>query len=189
MIQALKAAARTSRDDFSFPRCNYPMTAQPQRPAFGTVSDLAHGGRQAYARSARGARARLKPVGTSRRSARRRTCCTMRAPASKVSRRSVATDGSVHVFQHGPPHRAHAPERAPTGAARSRMLKQLADMVRSRDRRAASDAVPEAPGALYLRPMLFGTTANIGAAATRRHAEASLIVLASPGLGLLSPAA
>jgi hypothetical protein len=41
------------------------------------------------------------------------------------------------------------------------------------------DAVPEAPGALYLRPMLFGTTANIGAAATP-STEATLIVLASP---------
>jgi len=41
------------------------------------------------------------------------------------------------------------------------------------------DAVPEAPGALYLRPILFGTTANIGAAATPAT-EASLIVLASP---------
>ena len=39
--------------------------------------------------------------------------------------------------------------------------------------------VPEAPGALYLRPLLFGTTANIGAAATPTD-EASLIVLASP---------
>jgi branched-chain amino acid aminotransferase len=41
------------------------------------------------------------------------------------------------------------------------------------------DAVPDAPGALYLRPILFGTSANIGAAATPT-AEASLIVLASP---------
>jgi branched-chain amino acid aminotransferase len=39
--------------------------------------------------------------------------------------------------------------------------------------------VPEAPGALYLRPILFGTTPNIGAAATPAD-EATLIVLASP---------
>ena len=39
--------------------------------------------------------------------------------------------------------------------------------------------VPEAPGALYLRPILFGTTPNIGAAATPAD-EAMLIVLASP---------
>jgi branched-chain amino acid aminotransferase len=55
---------------------------------------------------------------------------------------------------------------------------QLADMVRAVINR-CRDAVPEAPGALYLRPILFGTTANIGAAATPA-AEASLIVLASP---------
>jgi branched-chain amino acid aminotransferase len=41
------------------------------------------------------------------------------------------------------------------------------------------EAVPEAPGALYLRPLLFGTTANIGAAATP-SADAMLLVLASP---------
>jgi branched-chain amino acid aminotransferase len=39
--------------------------------------------------------------------------------------------------------------------------------------------VPEAPGALYLRPLLFGTLANIGAAATP-SSEATLIVMASP---------
>jgi branched-chain amino acid aminotransferase len=55
---------------------------------------------------------------------------------------------------------------------------QLAGMVRAVIDR-CRDAVPEAPGALYLRPILFGTTANIGAAATPT-AEASLIVLASP---------
>ena len=55
---------------------------------------------------------------------------------------------------------------------------QLADMVRAVIGR-CRDAVPEAPGALYLRPLLFGTTANIGAAATPA-AEATLIVLASP---------
>jgi len=41
------------------------------------------------------------------------------------------------------------------------------------------DAVPEAPGALYLRPILFGTTANIGGGATPAT-EATLVVLASP---------
>jgi branched-chain amino acid aminotransferase len=55
---------------------------------------------------------------------------------------------------------------------------QFADMVRAvidRDRA----QVPEAPGALYLRPMLIGTTQNIGAAATP-SGEALFIVLASP---------
>jgi branched-chain amino acid aminotransferase len=39
--------------------------------------------------------------------------------------------------------------------------------------------VPEAPGALYLRPLLFGTTPNVGAAGHPAE-EAMLIVLASP---------
>src|SRR6476659_2553743 len=39
--------------------------------------------------------------------------------------------------------------------------------------------VPEPPGALYLRPLLFGTMPNIGAA-SQPSAEATLIVLASP---------
>jgi branched-chain amino acid aminotransferase len=41
------------------------------------------------------------------------------------------------------------------------------------------DQVPEAPGALYLRPILFGTTPNIGAAAVP-PGELMLLVLASP---------
>lgn len=41
------------------------------------------------------------------------------------------------------------------------------------------DAVPDAPGALYLRPVLLGTDANIGAAATPSQ-DALLYVLASP---------
>jgi len=51
------------------------------------------------------------------------------------------------------------------------MIVTLIDKVRA--------VVPEAPGALYLRPLLIGTTANIGAAAVPSK-EASLIVLASP---------
>jgi branched-chain amino acid aminotransferase len=54
----------------------------------------------------------------------------------------------------------------------------LADMITSVIDRCRAE-VPEAPGALYLRPLLFGTVANIGAAATPTS-EASLIVLASP---------
>jgi branched-chain amino acid aminotransferase len=41
------------------------------------------------------------------------------------------------------------------------------------------EVVPDAPGALYLRPMLIGTDANIGAAAAP-SGDALLIVLASP---------
>jgi branched-chain amino acid aminotransferase len=54
----------------------------------------------------------------------------------------------------------------------------LADMITSVIDRSRAQ-VPEAPGALYMRPLLFGTVANIGAAATP-SSEASLIVLASP---------
>jgi branched-chain amino acid aminotransferase len=39
--------------------------------------------------------------------------------------------------------------------------------------------VPEPPGALYMRPVLFGTMPNIGAA-SQPSSEATLIVLASP---------
>jgi len=41
------------------------------------------------------------------------------------------------------------------------------------------DQVPEPPGALYLRPLLYGTMPNIGAASAPSN-EATLIVLASP---------
>jgi len=86
-------------------------------------------------------------------------------------------DGSVHIFRmdrHIERMRQSArllvlPEPDPV---------QLAEMVRNVVAR-CREAVPEAPGALYLRPILFGTTANIGAAATPTT-EASLLVLASP---------
>ncbi len=55
---------------------------------------------------------------------------------------------------------------------------QLAAMVRAVINR-CQDEVPKAPGALYLRPLLFGTMANIGAASIP-SSSASLIVLASP---------
>lgn len=55
---------------------------------------------------------------------------------------------------------------------------QLSDMVLQLVDRCRGD-VPDAPGALYLRPILFGTMPNIGAAATPSN-EAMLIVLASP---------
>jgi branched-chain amino acid aminotransferase len=87
------------------------------------------------------------------------------------------SDGSINVFRldrHIDRMRQSAralvlPEPDP---------QQLAEMVRATvDQNRA--AVPEAPGALYLRPILFGTTPNIGAAATPAD-EAQLIVLASP---------
>lgn len=86
-------------------------------------------------------------------------------------------DGSINLFrldQHIERMRQSAralvlPEPDPA---------HLAEMVRATvDRNRA--VVPEAPGALYLRPILFGTTPNIGAAATPAN-EACLMVLASP---------
>jgi branched-chain amino acid aminotransferase len=56
--------------------------------------------------------------------------------------------------------------------------RQLADMVLQLIDRCRGD-VPDAPGALYLRPLLVGTMPNIGAAATPSN-EAMLVVLASP---------
>jgi branched-chain amino acid aminotransferase len=86
-------------------------------------------------------------------------------------------DGSVHVFRmdrHIERLRQSArslvlPE--PDAALVAEMVLAVVDRCRA--------AVPEAPGALYLRPLLFGTMPNIGAAATPSN-EASLIVLASP---------
>jgi branched-chain amino acid aminotransferase len=86
-------------------------------------------------------------------------------------------DGSINVFRMD----RHI-ERM-RQSARSLVLPdpdpdQLAQMIRTTIDQNRSE-VPEAPGALYLRPILFGTTSNIGAAATPAD-EAMLIVLASP---------
>jgi branched-chain amino acid aminotransferase len=86
-------------------------------------------------------------------------------------------DGSVHVFRMDrhiqrllqSTRQLVLPEPDPA---------QVADMVRAVIQR-CRDAVPEAPGALYLRPIIFGTTANIGAATTPTT-EAMMVVLASP---------
>jgi branched-chain amino acid aminotransferase len=86
-------------------------------------------------------------------------------------------DGSVNVFRmdrHIERMRQSAralclPE--PTAEQLAAMILAVIDRVR--------DQVPEAPGALYLRPLLIGTTPNIGAAATP-PAEAMLLVMASP---------
>jgi branched-chain amino acid aminotransferase len=86
-------------------------------------------------------------------------------------------DGSVHVFRMDR-HIERMRQSARQLVLPEPDAKQLADMVRAVIQR-CRDAVPEAPGALYLRPLLFGTTPNIGAAATPSP-EATLIVLASP---------
>jgi branched-chain amino acid aminotransferase len=86
-------------------------------------------------------------------------------------------DGSVHVFRMDK-HIARMRQSARLLVLPEPDAEQLAGMVRAVIDR-CREAVPEAPGALYLRPILFGTTANIGAAATP-SADATLLVLASP---------
>jgi branched-chain amino acid aminotransferase len=86
-------------------------------------------------------------------------------------------DGSVNVFRMER-HIERMRQSAQALVLPEPDPKQLAEIVRATiDQN--RDVVPEAPGALYLRPILFGTTANIGAAATPTS-EAQLIVLASP---------
>jgi len=86
-------------------------------------------------------------------------------------------DGSVHVFRMDK-HIARMRQSARLLVLPEPDAEQLAGMVRAVIDR-CREAVPEAPGALYLRPILFGTTANIGAAATP-SVDATLLVLASP---------
>ena len=150
------------------------MTSQPQRPAFGTVL-TSHMAVATY-QNGRWSPSEVKPVAPIELSPAAHvlhyasTCFE----GFKAYRRA---DGSIHVF------RMERHIQRMRQSARQLVLPepdaaQLADMVRAVIHR-CRDAVPEAPGALYLRPVLFGTTANIGAAATPA-AEASLIVLASP---------
>ena len=150
------------------------MTATPQRPPFGSV--LASHMAVASFQGGKWSAADLKPVGPLELSPAAHvlhyasTCFE----GFKAFRRA---DGSVHVFRMD----RHI-ERM-RQSAKSLVLpvpdpQQLADMVRAVIDR-CRESVPEAPGALYLRPLLFGTTANIGAAATP-SADAMLLVLASP---------
>jgi branched-chain amino acid aminotransferase len=86
-------------------------------------------------------------------------------------------DGSIHLFRMDK-HIARMRQSARLLVLPEPDAEQLAGMVRAVIDR-CREAVPEAPGALYLRPILFGTTANIGAAATPSP-DATLLVLASP---------
>ena len=150
------------------------MTSQPQRPAFGTVL-TSHMAVASY-QGGRWNQAEVKPVAPVELSPAAHvlhyasTCFE----GFKAFRRA---DGSVHIY------RMNRHIQRMLQSARQLVLPepdpaQLADMVRSVIKRCI-DAVPEAPGALYLRPILFGTTPNIGAAATP-SADALLMVLASP---------
>jgi branched-chain amino acid aminotransferase len=86
-------------------------------------------------------------------------------------------DGSINVFRM-----ARHIERMRQSARALAMAEPDADQLEAMvlgviDR--VREEVPEAPGALYLRPILFGTTPNIGAAAAP-PGELMLLVLASP---------
>ena len=150
------------------------MTAQPQRPPFGTVL-TSHMAVASY-QDGRWNRSEIKPVAPLELS-----------PAAHVLHYASTcfegfkafrhADGSVHVFRMDK-HIQRMRQSARQLVLPEPDAAQLADMVRAVIGR-CRDAVPDSPGALYLRPLLFGTSANIGAAATPA-AEASLIVLASP---------
>ena len=86
-------------------------------------------------------------------------------------------DGSINTFRLDR-HIARMMQSArhlvlpePDPVMLEKLIRDVVDSVRAE--------VPEAPGALYLRPLLMGTLANIGAAATP-STEAMLMVLASP---------
>jgi len=148
--------------------------SQVQRPAFGTV--LVDHMSVAQYRDGQWSAPELKPVGPLEIS-----------PAAHVLHYASTCfegfkayrwkDGSVNVFRmdrHIERMRQSArllvlPE--PSEELLSGMITSVIDRCRAQ--------VPEAPGALYLRPLLFGTLANIGAAATP-SSEATLIVMASP---------
>ena len=86
-------------------------------------------------------------------------------------------DGSVHVFRMDK-HLERLKQSARNLLLPEPDADQVAEMVLSVVERSRA-AVPEAPGALYIRPLLFGTMPNIGAATTPTD-EACLVVLASP---------
>jgi branched-chain amino acid aminotransferase len=150
------------------------MTAQPQRPAFGTLL-TSHMAVATY-QDGRWSPSEIKPVAPIEISPAAHvlhyasTCFE----GFKAFRRA---DGSIHIFRMDK-HIQRMRQSARQLVLPEPDAAQLADMVRAVIDR-CRDAVPEAPGALYLRPILFGTTANIGAASLPA-AEASLIVLASP---------
>ena len=87
------------------------------------------------------------------------------------------SDGSIHVFRMDK-HIERIRQSARLLSLPQPDAEQLARMVLTTIDRVRAQ-VPEPPGALYLRPVLFGTMPNIGAASQPSN-EATLIVLASP---------
>jgi branched-chain amino acid aminotransferase len=150
------------------------MTAQPQRPPFGSIL-TSHMAVASY-QGGQWSDTQIKPVGPIELSPAAHVLhyASSCFEGFKAFRRA---DGSIHIFRMDR-HIQRMRQSARLLVLPEPDAVQLAQMVRAVIDR-CRDAVPEAPGALYLRPILFGTTANIGAAATPA-AEASLLVLASP---------
>lgn len=151
-----------------------PTTSEPARPAFGTVL-TSHMAVASYAEG-QWSKTEMQPVAP-----------IALSPAAHVLHYASTcfegfkafrhADGSVHIFRMDR-HIQRLRQSARQLVLPEPDAAQLGDMVRAVINR-CRDAVPEAPGALYLRPLLIGTTANIGAAATPAS-EAMLMVLASP---------
>jgi branched-chain amino acid aminotransferase len=150
------------------------MTSQPQRPAFGTMltSHMA----VATHSDGKWSKSEIRPVGPIEISpaAHMLHYASTCFEGFKAFRRA---DGSVHLFRMDR-HIQRLQQSTRQLVLPEPDAAQVADMVRAVINR-CREAVPEAPGALYLRPIIFGTTANIGAATTPTT-EAMMVVLASP---------
>src|ERR1700733_15685196 len=155
-------------------RVTPPSQAQSPRPAFGTVL-TSHMAVATY-RDGRWSESEIKPVES-----------ISLSPAAHVLHYGSTcfegfkafrhADGSVHVFRMDR-HMQRLLQSTRSLVLPEPDVAQVADMVRALINR-CRDAVPEAPGALYLRPIVFGTSANLGGATTPTT-EAMLVVLASP---------
>lgn len=151
-----------------------PTSAPPARPAFGTV--LAPTMVVAKYRDGKWSQMEARPVGT----------LDIHPAAHVLHYASTCfegfkayrwADGSINVFRMDR-HIERMRQSARALVLPEPDAAQLAQMIRVAVDQNRKD-VPEAPGALYMRPLLFGTTPNIGAAATPAD-EATLVVLASP---------
>jgi branched-chain amino acid aminotransferase len=151
-----------------------PSSAAPARPAFGTV--LAPTMVVARYRDGKWSQMEARPVGT----------LDIHPAAHVLHYASTCfegfkayrwADGSINVFRMDR-HIERMRQSARALVLPEPDAGQLAQMIRAAVDQNRKD-VPEAPGALYMRPLLFGTTPNIGAAATPAD-EATLVVLASP---------
>src|SRR5579859_1690385 len=151
-----------------------PSSAAPARPAFGTV--LAPTMVVAKYRDGKWSQMEARPVGT----------LDIHPAAHVLHYASTCfegfkayrwADGSINVFRMDR-HIERMRQSARALVLPEPDAGQLAQMIRTTVEQNRKE-VPEAPGALYLRPILFGTTPNIGAAATPAD-EATLVVLASP---------